>query len=499
MSKTYFWKMGSHIVKIGLSLSLVGLLIACSGNSDGGGDTEQTLRIAVMYGAGNNDYYRQQWTELYEITHPKTKIEMLEAVDPNIFYTSETATQPDPIAEMKKLLTSATPPDVVIFDTPAELQKISDANLLSSLDTYMKKDNFDQKQYLPNVLESIKTISTDGKLYGLTPLFDTSVLFYNRTLFEEAGVEPPTDGLSWEDALNLAQQVSSGKGKNRIYGFAFNESAPTQLFDDAKEYATQLQLSFYDEEFKKMTVNQSEWEEVFNTLIEYRKSKIFPELTTDQTSGGAYDPAMANLFIGNKVAMMLGRTYLINQLIQHNETVQKTKQGKPIDWDIVSIPTFPESPETGGWIGTYGLMAINAKAQNPEGAWDFIRFINSKEWARLKSRNQDMISSLVEYAKPKEGLNYNVKAFYHLKPTGSNAWSQLDPTISYEKISEIESIGRSKIELVLEGKKKIKDALREWEKEGNVVLTRFQEEEKAKAKKKNSDVPEEPTDSAETP
>ena len=43
-------------------------------------------------------------------------------------------------------------------------------------------------------------------------------------------------------------------------------------------------------------------------------------------------------------------------------------------------------------------------------------FLNGKEWAKLKSRATYEFSSREEFIKPIDGLDYNVKAFYSLKP-----------------------------------------------------------------------------------
>ena len=47
--------------------------------------------------------------------------------------------------------------------------------------------------------ESLRRIYTfDGKVYGIPRDFDTIALFYNKDLFDAAGVEYPTGDWTWE-------------------------------------------------------------------------------------------------------------------------------------------------------------------------------------------------------------------------------------------------------------------------------------------------------------
>lgn len=441
--------------------------VACSKNDALIDETAQTIRIAVMQSYG--DYDRSMYTELYEITHPKTKVEIVSAVDYSKV-DQDSGKTPDAVVEMKKLLTGDNPPDVVIMNTLDDLRKLTEENLLTPLDSFMKTDNIDTQMFVPSLIEGLKTATSDGQLYGLAPLFSTSALYFNRGIFEEAGIDPPRDGMTWEEVLKLAEQVASGKGKERTYGISFDYWWPSNVIADAQKYARQLKLRLFDEKLERMEINRPDWENVFSTIISLHKNKVVLDEATAQTNEGQYYDYNDNMFTQGKLAMMTGDISLTDTIISSNERIQNTGKGNPIAWDVVTMPTFPEAPNVGSSLTVSGLMGINAKAQNASGAWDFIRFINSKDWARIKSRNQSYLSAITEFVKPKEGYEYNVAAFYKLTPNAGN-----ENMISFQSI---EQVGKTQIDEVLKGKIKLKDALKNWEEEGNKLLV--QERENAK-------------------
>jgi len=72
--------------------------------------------------------------------------------------------------------------------------------------------------YLPWALEQIRR---DGDLWGLPADVVINVLWYNRALFDEAGVPypDPAGDWSWDDVFLTAHRLSGGEQNNQRYGF----------------------------------------------------------------------------------------------------------------------------------------------------------------------------------------------------------------------------------------------------------------------------------------
>ncbi|MFR8338817.1 MAG: extracellular solute-binding protein [Eisenbergiella massiliensis] len=88
---------------------------------------------------------------------------------------------------------------------------------LASLDDYIAKDNVDMTQfYAPAVDE----MTSAGVVYGIPLTVDSRVLFYNKDLLDEAGVDPAsiTDWDSLRDAaIKLTKMGRRQAGSVRIF------------------------------------------------------------------------------------------------------------------------------------------------------------------------------------------------------------------------------------------------------------------------------------------
>lgn len=446
------------VMRLVCAVIAVAVLGACAKPVERAATVKQTIRIGVLGGyATFEENIRSYYTEIFENKYPNAKVEIVGALDK---FAIETAQKPiDRIGAMLQLLTSDNPPDVVVIEDLSTLPEYIQANALVSIEPYLANDNIDLNAFIPNVVNAIKSTADDGKLYGLTPMFSSYALFYNKKIFEEAGIAVPTDNMTWDQVLALGTQLNKGKGKDAQIGFAFNYGNSTILLQDATVYTRSLGMRFYDEEATRMTINTPEWQEVFSTLIDWKKKQ--PNLAVN-----------ADLFKLGKLAMVIQPFQYVAEMVAFNEAVQRAEKGKPIDWDVVTVPTH-ESGSAGLELFVGGLMAINAKAQNMDGAWDFIRFILSPEWIKLKSRSIYGISSLSEFAKPKEGVQYNLPAFYKVPFYVSPSQEALVRT--YPTINDVIAIGQPRLEEVAKGKKTLKKALAEWETSGNKLIKKIRE------------------------
>ena len=82
--------------------------------------------------------------------------------------------------------------------------------------TFMAADDtFDVDDFYPVALEAYRH---KGKQWGLPSTVDATLLFYNRDLFDDAGVPYPQAGWTWEDLLEAAQKLSRGEPPRRQWG-----------------------------------------------------------------------------------------------------------------------------------------------------------------------------------------------------------------------------------------------------------------------------------------
>lgn len=112
------------------------------------------------------------------------------------------------LAQVLRQASSRSLPDLVLMDN-LYVQRVAATGALSPIGQY----GFDKADaYYDSV---VNAATYKGKLYGLATAVDTLGLYYNKSMFEEAGLEPPKD---WAELEAAAKKLSSG---NR-YGIAFS-------------------------------------------------------------------------------------------------------------------------------------------------------------------------------------------------------------------------------------------------------------------------------------
>ncbi len=108
-------------------------------------------------------------------------------------------------------------PDVMNIGDDAVPSFVSTGAFLP-LDECLASLDFDPGVYLPGLLDPG---TVDGQLFFLPKDYSTLAVYYNKALFDAAGVPYPEDGWTWDDLLATAQaltQDTDGDGQTDIYG-----------------------------------------------------------------------------------------------------------------------------------------------------------------------------------------------------------------------------------------------------------------------------------------
>lgn len=472
------WIKKSLLLSVSAGL-MVPTLAACTKTKGADSKTERVLRVATSFGYGDDEYFRQQFTEIFEFANPNIKIEIIPTMDDSYRYgRMDPNKKPvDPMDKLKEVMQGDNPPDVVMVGYE-QLPELISNNMLTQLDPMITKDKFDTSDMVPSVIDGLKKTG-DGKLYALAPTFNSSALIYNKRMFDEAGVPYPKDKMTWDETFDLGKRLIKGEGENRKAGFSFSTQSMGDLFYSMQMYTAPLQLRMFDEKGEKMTVDSDQWEKVWKAMVKLKQDRVLPEqldpskMKGQMINGGeTFNPFQYDDFLSGRVAMSIINYGQLSQITNANKNAQNYPGFNPIDWDVVTLPVHPEAPDVGGYIGMNGIMSINAKAQNVDDAWKFIKFINSEDWARLKSSSSYNIVTRKKYIKPKDGVQFHIEAFTTLTPA-----PQQDYKIYREKpnIGQVQDIGRRLFNDVADGKMQVRDALKKWQTDGDAMLQQIKE------------------------
>jgi multiple sugar transport system substrate-binding protein len=151
--------------------------------------------------------YYQPLIDAYEAAHPNVKIE----------YTDLGSADYDTVLQTQLTGGSSDLDVITIKDIPGYANLIS-ANLLSPLDDYIAAQNIDPSLY-GGVLDAL---TVDGKVYSLPFRSDFWLLYYNKDLFDKAGVPYPTNDMTLDQFADMAEKVTSGFGADKVYGTHFH-------------------------------------------------------------------------------------------------------------------------------------------------------------------------------------------------------------------------------------------------------------------------------------
>ena len=100
-------------------------------------------------------------------------------------------------------------------------QMYMENDLLLKLNDYIEKDKVDMSKYYDGIVKLYTR--SDGNIYALPKDHDTIALLYNKAIFDEYGVDYPTDEWTWEDMYEAAKAITEGSNGD-IYGMAMNTS-----------------------------------------------------------------------------------------------------------------------------------------------------------------------------------------------------------------------------------------------------------------------------------
>lgn len=452
--------------KIVFMLTCVLLVAGCT-SSSGQNTNEEKKNLKIMY--FDENYFYQQYGDLFSMKYPNIDVEVVSTT--NISKESVEGEQYDYQKALIKFMDKEQP-DVLLIN-PDYIRKIAAEGKLVELQPLIDRDKYDMSTYSQGVLDSIKEMG-EGKLYALSPKFDINAIFYNADLFKKYGVEAPHDGMTWQEILDTAQRFpTDGTEKDRIYGYGSNSG--TSLDQLATDIADAQGLSYYNGKTKKITMNTDSWKNIYKMAVDAVASKaVYTTNTTEGFQGSSMEEYYASLpFLMGRVAMTVDGSYLLSDM---KEAASGLKDYKGFEIGIAAGPVDPADPTktNGGYIKE--LFGIRAGSPNIETAWDFIKFINGEEFAKVKSKTlNNGLPTRQGISKEYNGVS--LEAFYKLKPRVSLEDNDSIPNDFYKNYHEIL---QGEVKLLEENKKSVEEALNSIQNEAQIALDQAFKAQEAK-------------------
>lgn len=246
-------------------------------------------------------------------------------------------------------------PDVFWMHSNEATKYMSNDILLDLTDKVAASDKLEMDKFP----EDIKTMyQYDGKTYAVPKDIDTIALWYNKTMFDEAGIAYPDDTWTWDDLYDAAVKLTKDDGSQ--YGIAMN---PSNEQDGWMNIVYSMGGNIISDDMKKSGFDDP------NTV---KAMEFVDKLVKD-----AMPPAAVMSETGTDVLLSSGK---IAMLSQGSWMVAGFKENDYITANC-NVAVLPKDAETGKRVTIYNGLgwAANAKTKNPEAAWKLIEFLGTKD------------------------------------------------------------------------------------------------------------------------
>lgn len=333
-----------------------------SANASGTADKTVTLQT-IMWGEKARWDAQKEVDQAFTKKYPNIKVNLITVADGNDYWT-----------KLQTMVAGGTPPDLAFQNeqgTPTYVAK----DFMEDLTDYMAKDKTFQKDWI--AANNYAPFTVNGKIYAIPTMTFSDVLFYNKTMFDNAKVPYPDDSWDWNKLRDVAKKLTvdtNKDGKIDQYGYAVN-AYPNYIYSFI--WANGGDIISADR--KTSVLNSSQNVETFqflHDLIWKDKVAPSPEINKDKMFS----------FASGKVAMYISgswnvSTFDLNKLNYGISLSPKAPTGKRITNE------YPN-----GWF-------IVKQSKNKDSAWKYLAYNASNEGQTIVAKGKVGIPTNTEIGK----------------------------------------------------------------------------------------------------
>lgn len=264
----------------------------------------------------------------------------------------------DPETAIDKLAITGTIPDIVQSANPI-IYTFTDTGMSDNIEPLIKKHNFDLSKLNSAAVESVKIATGDDFLTGLPWTMHFNATYYNVDLFDKFGVEPPHDGITWDEARDLAVKLTRKEDDVQYRGL--EPDVPSRM-------ASVFSQGYLDTTTNKATLNNDTWKRVFEFI------KSVYDIPGNETY--RWVPASNNQFMVEKTLAMLPGLNLLPNF----------KDVENLNWDMAQFPQFKDLLNIGNQVDEW-ILHVTKQSKHKDEAFQVIATVLSEEVQLEIARN----------------------------------------------------------------------------------------------------------------
>lgn len=412
-------------------------VLGCNNPSNRRTEEKYMLRWAG-YGYPVYDKFRSEESKKFEQIHPEVSVRY----------------EPIPKEYRSKILmqlASGTAPDMFFA---FELSEFITKGTLVDITAWVKRDAAEFVDVLPSLMEAHLW---DGKYYALPGNCCVDVLYYNKDIFDTAGMPYPDENWTWDEMLIAAKKLTLRDPQGKVISFGLSFGISPMLF------VMQNGGRIWDEKETRCIINSPESMEALQFYSDLLfKHKVIPtKVEEEQLSQNEF-------FIMGKSAMYLGNSWEVATFKIRN------RGGHKLNWDATIPPQPRGKPECSGLA--YLSLGVWSKGKRPELAYELAKFMMNPERIRflvevgdslpVYRNGIDMDYYLKDSNRPEKAKREMLKALEYAR---SLYRESVNPGVPYLQQKKVIDEG---IEKIANGIQNVPEILKEMERYLNAFLSK---------------------------
>lgn len=354
-------------------LLLISIIVSGCGNagdgktgtaSPGTGGGEEDKKVEILLGYYSSDSSDAKMKEL---------IEQFEEKHPNITVKTQSAPYGQFYQKLDTQIAAGQAPDVWLSDG-VYVMKYAQRGAAKDLTDRIAKDLKADEYY---GLDFNK--DADGRYWGVPQGIQVGVLFYNKDLFDKAGVAYPTDEWTWEDLKASAAKLTVDAGGKTAEDSGFDAASVNQFgltFFSITEGWFSVMKSYgggaLDEKAENSIINSPENKQAFEWMVDGMQRGII----TDPVDLKSFQSNTA-VFPSGSAAMRIG---IYARVQAANEA--------GLNYDVTLLPKGPDGKRVSPVIANSWVINQKSSDEKAQAAWEWIKYWATeddvqKQWTEL--------------------------------------------------------------------------------------------------------------------
>jgi len=285
------------------------------------------------------------WGDTTELANQQKIVDAFEAMNPTIKVNVTVADWDTYWDKLQTSLAGGNAPDVFLMDGPLYPDYQTRDQLLD-LTPYIARDGFDTSQLADLGIKDFT--AADGHLYGLPRDLSTIALYYNKKMFDAAGIPYPDGTWDWNKLVSVSQQLTKTVNGATQWGF-YTET--TDMENYWSELVWQAGGDIVGPDKKTLMIDSDQAAQG----IQFLQDLIYKyKVMAQPTPGGSGD-----LFENGQAAMEADGSWLVPSHIAAG-----------IDFGVAPLPAGPAGKATS--VNPSGVVVYKG-TKSPDAAWEFVK------------------------------------------------------------------------------------------------------------------------------